>query len=58
MTVRPSEGQSTRPQDFQTDRNVNLDSFLLNSLWISIKGQKVRREMPAGEKKTTKTNML
>lgn len=58
MTVRPSEGQSTSPQDFQTDRNINLYSFLLNSLWISIKGQKVRRKMAVGEKKITKTNIL
>lgn len=58
VAVGPSEGNGIRPQDFTADRNVNLDPLLLNSLWVSIKGQKGRREMAAPEKETTKINIL
>ena len=58
MTARPGEGNNIRSQDFQTDRNTNLDWLLLNSLWVSIKGQKGRTEMAAPKKETTKANIL
>jgi len=58
VTVGPSEGKSIRSQDFQTDRNANLDPLLLNSPWVSIKGQKGRGEMGTSEKEITKTKML
>lgn len=55
MMVGPREGQSTRPQDFQTDRNFYLEPFLMNSVWISIKEQKGRKEMAGAEKEKTKS---